>query len=64
MGKLRMIKMEMKIREKKRMKKEMKKECKKEVMKKNVNSEVAVGELINLLKENNVWIEQEIDSFQ
>ena len=35
----------------------------KEVMKKNINSEVAVDELINLLKENNVWIEAEnIDS--
>jgi len=31
----------------------------KEVMKKNINSEVAVDELINLLKENNVWIEAE-----
>jgi (E)-4-hydroxy-3-methylbut-2-enyl-diphosphate synthase len=29
----------------------------KEVMKKNVNSEVAVEELINLLKENEAWIE-------
>lgn len=29
----------------------------KEVMKKNINSEVAVEELIQLLKENNVWIE-------
>ncbi len=31
----------------------------KEVMKKNINSEVAVDELINLLKENNVWVEAE-----
>jgi (E)-4-hydroxy-3-methylbut-2-enyl-diphosphate synthase len=31
----------------------------KEVMKKNINSEVAVDELITLLKENNVWIEAE-----
>jgi (E)-4-hydroxy-3-methylbut-2-enyl-diphosphate synthase len=29
----------------------------KEVMKKNVNSEVAVEELINLIRENNAWIE-------
>jgi (E)-4-hydroxy-3-methylbut-2-enyl-diphosphate synthase len=29
----------------------------KEVVKRNVNSEVAVNELINLLKENEVWIE-------
>jgi (E)-4-hydroxy-3-methylbut-2-enyl-diphosphate synthase len=29
----------------------------KEVMKKNVNSEVAVDELINLMKENEAWIE-------
>jgi (E)-4-hydroxy-3-methylbut-2-enyl-diphosphate synthase len=29
----------------------------KEVMKRNVNSEVAVQELINLLKENAAWIE-------
>lgn len=29
----------------------------KEVMKKNINSEIAVDELINLLKENEVWIE-------
>lgn len=28
----------------------------KEVVKRNVNSEVAVAELINLLKENNVWV--------
>ncbi|RYF90952.1 MAG: 4-hydroxy-3-methylbut-2-en-1-yl diphosphate synthase [Chitinophagaceae bacterium] len=31
----------------------------KEVMKKNINSEVAVEELIQLLKENNVWIDAE-----
>jgi (E)-4-hydroxy-3-methylbut-2-enyl-diphosphate synthase len=29
----------------------------KEVMKRNVNSEVAVEELINLLKENEAWVE-------
>ena len=29
----------------------------KEVVKKNVNSEIAVEELINILKENHVWIE-------
>jgi (E)-4-hydroxy-3-methylbut-2-enyl-diphosphate synthase len=29
----------------------------KEVVKKNINSEIAVEELINLLKENDVWIE-------
>ena len=29
----------------------------KEVVKRNINSEVAVGELINLLKENDAWIE-------
>ena len=29
----------------------------KEVVKKNINSEVAVDELINLLKESGVWIE-------
>ena len=29
----------------------------KEVMKRNINSDVAVDELINLLKENDVWIE-------
>ena len=29
----------------------------KEVVKKNIPSEVAVDELINLLKENDVWIE-------
>ncbi len=32
----------------------------KEVVKKNINSEVAVDELINLLKESGVWIEQEL----
>ncbi len=31
----------------------------KEVVKKNINSEVAVDELINLLKDSGVWIEQE-----
>jgi len=31
----------------------------KEIVKKNINSEVAVYELIQLLKENNVWIEPE-----
>jgi (E)-4-hydroxy-3-methylbut-2-enyl-diphosphate synthase len=31
----------------------------KEVVKKNINSEIAVDELINLLKESGVWIEQE-----
>lgn len=31
----------------------------KEVVKRNVNSEIAVDELINLLKENEVWIEPE-----
>ncbi len=30
----------------------------KEVMKRNVNSEVAVDELINLIKENNAWVEE------
>ena len=30
----------------------------KEVVRRNIDSEVAVEELINLLKENNVWIEQ------
>ncbi len=30
----------------------------KEVVKKNINSEIAVDELINLLKESGVWIEQ------
>ena len=29
----------------------------KEVVKRNINSDVAVNELINILKENNVWIE-------
>src|SRR6202008_2905091 len=29
----------------------------KEVVKRNVNSEVAVDELVNLLKENNAWVE-------
>mgnify|MGYP003379932603 CR=1 FL=1 len=29
----------------------------KEVMKKNVNSEVAVEELINLIKENDAWVD-------
>jgi len=29
----------------------------KEVVKRNVNSEVAVDELINLLKENEAWVE-------
>ena len=32
----------------------------KEVVKKNINSEVAVEELINLLKESGVWIDQSI----
>ena len=32
----------------------------KEVVKKNINSEIAVDELINLLKESGVWIEQSI----
>ncbi len=32
----------------------------KEVVKKNINSEVAVDELINLLKDSGVWIEQEL----
>jgi (E)-4-hydroxy-3-methylbut-2-enyl-diphosphate synthase len=32
----------------------------KEVVKRNVPSEVAVEELINLLKENDVWIEQKV----
>ncbi len=31
----------------------------KEVVKKNINSDIAVDELINLLKESGVWIEQE-----
>ena len=29
----------------------------KEIVKKNIDSEVAVDELIQLLKDNNVWIE-------
>jgi (E)-4-hydroxy-3-methylbut-2-enyl-diphosphate synthase len=32
----------------------------KEIVKRNVPSEIAVEELINLLKENNVWIEQQV----
>jgi (E)-4-hydroxy-3-methylbut-2-enyl-diphosphate synthase len=32
----------------------------KEVVKRNVPSDIAVEELINLLKENNVWIEQPV----
>ena len=32
----------------------------KEVVKRNVNSEVAVDELINLLKENEAWVEPRI----
>jgi (E)-4-hydroxy-3-methylbut-2-enyl-diphosphate synthase len=32
----------------------------KEVVKKNINSEIAVDELVNLLKESGVWIEQSI----
>jgi (E)-4-hydroxy-3-methylbut-2-enyl-diphosphate synthase len=32
----------------------------KEVVKKNINSEIAVDELINLLKESGVWIEQSV----
>jgi (E)-4-hydroxy-3-methylbut-2-enyl-diphosphate synthase len=31
----------------------------KEVVKKNIQSEVALDELINLLKENGVWTERE-----
>ena len=31
-------------------------------MKKNINSEVAVDELINLLKESGVWIDAELAS--
>jgi (E)-4-hydroxy-3-methylbut-2-enyl-diphosphate synthase len=31
----------------------------KEIVKRNVPSEIAVEELINLLKENDVWIEQQ-----
>ena len=30
----------------------------KEVMKRNVNSEVAVEELINLIKENEAWVDE------
>lgn len=32
----------------------------KEIVKRNVNSEVAVEELVNLLKENNVWVEPQV----
>ena len=32
----------------------------KEVVKRNVPSEVAVEELINLLKESNVWVERAV----
>lgn len=32
----------------------------KDIVKRNVPSEIAVEELINLLKENNVWIEQQV----
>jgi (E)-4-hydroxy-3-methylbut-2-enyl-diphosphate synthase len=32
----------------------------KEVVKKNIQSEVALDELINLLKENGVWTEREV----
>ena len=32
----------------------------KEIVKRNVPSDIAVEELINLLKENDVWIEQEV----
>ena len=32
----------------------------KEVVKKNIPSEVAVDELINLLKESGVWVEAEL----
>ena len=32
----------------------------KEIVKRNVSSEIAVDELINLLKENDVWIEQQV----
>lgn len=31
----------------------------KEIVKRNVPSEIAVEELVNLLKENDVWIEQQ-----
>jgi (E)-4-hydroxy-3-methylbut-2-enyl-diphosphate synthase len=34
----------------------------KEVVKRNVNSEVAVEELVNLLKENNAWVEVPVNS--
>jgi (E)-4-hydroxy-3-methylbut-2-enyl-diphosphate synthase len=34
----------------------------KEVVKRNVPSEVAVDELINLLKENGAWVEKEVHS--
>ncbi len=33
----------------------------KEIVKRNVNSEIAVEELINLLKENDVWVEPQIE---
>jgi len=33
----------------------------KEIMKRNVNSEIAVEELINILKDSNVWIEPEFE---
>ena len=32
----------------------------KEVVKRNVPSEIAVDELVNLLKENNAWVEKEV----
>jgi (E)-4-hydroxy-3-methylbut-2-enyl-diphosphate synthase len=32
----------------------------KEIVKKNIESEVALDELINLLKENGVWTEREV----
>ena len=32
----------------------------KEIVKRNVPSEIAVEELVNLLKENEVWIEQKL----
>jgi (E)-4-hydroxy-3-methylbut-2-enyl-diphosphate synthase len=32
----------------------------KEIVKRNVPSEIAVEELINLLKENDVWLEQKV----
>jgi (E)-4-hydroxy-3-methylbut-2-enyl-diphosphate synthase len=31
----------------------------KEIMKRNINSDVAVDELINLLKENGAWVDAE-----